>query len=254
MCHHTVSDSVQVIGRAAAVLRAVAGNLAGLTLADIARQAGLARSTIQRIVRSLEAEGFLQLGPRRRYLIGSGLKALVSGPEPDVAAIAQPFLRQLALEVDETVDLSVLSGATALFIGHVPGTHRLAALSAVGSQFPLHSTANGKALLATLPPERQASLLADGLPADTLHTITDFGVLREQLREVARSGIAYDLEEHTEGVCALGTAFIAPGGGAYAISIPAPRQRFEGKARALEKPLLICRDQIVGAVSGSLPC
>lgn len=247
-------NSIQVIARAADVLRILAESPEGLSLAEIARETALARSTIQRIVKALADEQFLEPASKRGgYILGQGLLRLAAGPSMEVAMIVQPFLRQLAQDVDETVDLSMLKGNTALFVEHIAGSHRLAALSAIGTEFPLHSTANGKALLACASSERQIELLVQPLHADTDRTITDIAALQTQLRQVARSGLAYDLEEHTDGVCAIGTAFLDSLGRAYSISIPVPRQRFDQKSVSLEEPLLACRDRLIATIHGSLP-
>ena len=246
----TDKDSIQVIARAAAVLRIVAEEPDGLSLAEISRRVGLARSTVQRIVKSLEDEVFLDaLSIKGRYSIGRGLIALSRQPSIDVSEVAEPFLRELAMTVNETVDLSVLKGNRALFVANIAGSHRLSALSAVGTRFPLHSTANGKALLSLLPAEQRAMLMADPLSADTPKTITDRDELLNQINQVYRSGIAYDIEEHTEGVCAIGTAFVTVSGTPYAISIPVPRQRYFEKVSEFETPLLHCRSQIIAALS-----
>lgn len=247
-------NSIQVIARAADVLRLLAESPEGLSLAEIARDTGLARSTIQRIVKALVDEEFLESASKRGgYILGQGLLKLAAGPSMEVAMIVQPFLKQLAHDVDETVDLSMLKGNAALFVEHIPGSHRLAALSAIGTEFPLHSTANGKALLSCVPSDKQFEFLAQPMTAYTNRTITDVAELQTQLRQVARSGLAYDLEEHTEGVCAIGTAFLDSLGRAYSISIPVPRQRFDHKSVALEEPLLACRDRLIATIHGSLP-
>ena len=247
-------DSIQVIARAAAVLRIVADHPAGLSLSDIARLSGLARSTIQRIVKSLEEERFLDpASSRGGVVLGQSLLQLSRRAAVDVLEAARPLLRQLAAEVDETVDLSVLRSRSATFIEHIAGSHRLAALSAVGTEFPLHSTANGKALLGCVARDQRGAILGDVLHADTPRSITNLDELEAQLRQFARTGVAYDREEHTEGVCAVGTAFLDALGQPHAISIPLPRQRFDVKETALASPLLRCRDELVALVQGSLP-
>ena len=247
-------DSIQVIARAAAVLRIVADHPGGLSLTGIARLSGLARSTIQRIVKSLEEERFLEpASSRGGVMLGRDLLQLSRRAGIDVLETARPLLRQLAADVDETVDLSILHGKSASFIEHIAGSHRLAALSAIGTEFPLHSTANGKALLGCLSQDQRRAMLGTSLHGDTSRTITNLDELDAQLAQFSRHGIAYDREEHTEGVCAVGTAFVDAVGCAYAISIPLPRQRFDVKEKLLEGPLLRCRDEIVAMVKGSIP-
>ena len=239
-------DSIQVLSRAAAVLRVVADDPRGIGLAEISRRTDLARSTIQRIVKSLEDEGFIEIGAQRgKYVIGPGLLSLTGAPKFDVAAVAQPFLQQLAEEVDETVDLSVLRDRVAVFVGHIAGTHRLSALSAVGTRFPLHSTANGKALLSLLSPKERAEILPTKLMGQTQKTTTNHAILEQEIRQVELTGISFDLEEHTLGVKAIGTGFRDPLGKLFAISVPVPSQRFDEKQRSIIAPLLSCRDRIV---------
>src|SRR5271154_7393626 len=57
--HGQPQSQVQVIARAAAILRALEDEAAGLSLGQIAQRVNLARSTVQRIVAALEAEKFL---------------------------------------------------------------------------------------------------------------------------------------------------------------------------------------------------
>jgi DNA-binding IclR family transcriptional regulator len=113
----------------------------------------------------------------------------------------------------------------------------LAAISAVGKEFPLHCTANGKALLALLRPERRERVLTGRLKRYTEATITDHALLDAALRDVEASGLAYDLEEHSAGISAVGAAFRDAIGREYSLSIPVPTGRFAGKRQQLSKLL-----------------
>ena len=81
---------------------------------------------------------------------------LGAAADVETEKLVRPFMQELSRLADETVDLSVLSGASAVFVEQVQGTQRLAAVSAVGKAFALHCTANGKALLALMPPNVEA--------------------------------------------------------------------------------------------------
>lgn len=247
-------NSIQVIARAAQVLRLLSDEIDGLSLTEIARATGLARSTIQRIVKALGDEGFVEAAAVRGGVrLGPALLKLASSRSFNIVEVATPFLQELAREVDETVDLSTLRGQHAVFVEHIAGSHRLAALSSVGTEFPLHSTANGKALLSCLPSDQQRRLLGNAPGLETSRTKTDIGEIMIEIRKVKETGLAFDLEEHTEGVCAVGAAFTDLTGTAYAISIPVPRQRFDAKVCDLEAPLLRCRDRLIAKINGSLP-
>jgi DNA-binding IclR family transcriptional regulator len=62
---------------------------------------------------------------------------------------------------------------------------------------------------------------------------------------VRKTHIAYDYEEHLEGVSAIGTSIQEPGGTLYAISIPVPTVRFKQKKKQLVSALLQCRASIL---------
>jgi DNA-binding IclR family transcriptional regulator len=125
----------------------------------------------------------------------------------------------------------------------VPSTRRLRAVSAVGLSFPLHCTANGKALLAAMTPEQLSSVLHPQLKACTAGTITSRQKLREELDAIRAAGVAYDREEHTEGITAIGAVVRDAYGLAGAISVPMPTQRFKQHEKMLAPRLIAICDE-----------
>jgi DNA-binding IclR family transcriptional regulator len=209
-------DGIQVIAKAAAILRLCGSQKTGLSLGQISTRLELPRSTVQRIVGALVAEDLLRSdGTYRSIRAGSGLFALAAAQRVDVVEIAHPFLKQLSEETGETVDLALFKGDHMVFVDQVAGSQRLRAVSSVGEIFPLHNTANGRAALA----------LAQG----------------------EAGGVAEDREEHTVGICALGTAFKTNTGEIFAISIPMPSVRFAAMAFELRAQLIACRAKIEAA-------
>lgn len=231
-------NGIQVIARAAAVLRSLEAEPNGLSLSDIATRVDLPRSTVQRIVAALAQEQLLMSASlKARVKLGPGLVQLAAATDVGTERLVRPFMQELSRVADETVDLSILKRDMAVFVDQVQGTQRLAAISAVGKAFPLHCTANGKALLAILSAERRNRLLPEKLKRYTGSTLTDWPALDASLRQVEKSELAYDLEEHSMGICAVGTAFLDALGREYSLSIPVPTARFEGKRHALSKLL-----------------
>lgn len=236
---------VQVIARAAEILRALKGQVDGLSLSQIANKVGLAKSTVYRIVRALEAERFVtSASPNGRIRLGLGLAPLAAWVNTEMRQQIRPYMELLSKEVDETVDLAVLDDNLVFFIDQVVVPHRLQAISAVGATFPLHCTANGKALLAGLPLEQVERVVPEHLQIFTSHTITTREQLLEDLERIRREGIAYDREEHTEGICALGTTIRDAMGNLAAITIPVPSVRFYGNEQHLASALLNIRNQV----------
>lgn len=248
----TPKQSVQVISRAISVLRALEGEPEGLSLGQIGERVGLARSTVQRIVDALRSEQFvIAASPASGVRLGPALIRLAASASITFDQITRPIISALSQTIGETVDLSVLAGNMAIFTDQIQGSHRLRAVSAIGETFPLYCTANGKALLSLLPPEKAARLLRGPLPRLTPNTMTKRLEVLAAIAACRLTGIAVDDEEHTEGISALGAAFIDPLGRPVAISIPVPSSRFRRIRTSLERHLLQTRDSIVSALGGN---
>jgi DNA-binding IclR family transcriptional regulator len=234
------ASGVQVIARAAEMLRALQSSPGGLTQAELAERLGLARSTVHRILGALEEEGFVAVtGTRGRYRVGPEISRMAEAVRRDLVDLIHPFMQDLSRELRETVDLSILDGDRVTFLDQVVAPRRLRTVSAIGDSFPVHACAPGKALLATLSPSRLAAAMPSKLTQLTPNTITSVAALREELSRVRREGIAYDLEEHTEGICAIGAA-LHTSGPPLAISVPMPTQRFHGRQAELRAAVLAC--------------
>jgi DNA-binding IclR family transcriptional regulator len=242
-------SGIQVIARAVMVLRSLQHEPEGLSLSDIAARVHLPRSTVQRIVAALANEQFLvPASERARVKIGPGLILLAASVDFETEKIAESFMRDLSRRTDETVDLSVLAGSGVVFVAQVQGTQRLAAVSAVGKHFPLHCTANGKALLSIMPGDQRERLLAGNLARFTAATLTDKKALEASMRAIQRTDLAFDLGEHSTGICAVGTAFRDLSGRAYSLSIPVPAARFDAQHVRLGKLLLGTKASLLAAL------
>lgn len=223
-----VQNPVQVIARAASILRALEGEDAGLSLGQIAQRVKLARSTVQRIVASLEAEKLLiAASPNGRVRLGPTVLRLAGSVRSDFTATARPYIEKLSNELHETVDLASVRNNHLVFIDQVIGSQRLRTVSAVGESFPLHCTANGKAYLSQFSEDEVERLIGRSYEARTPNTLTRIGTLLADLRAARKTGVGYDREEHTLGICAVGVSLRDPFGNPVAISVPVPTQRFE---------------------------
>jgi DNA-binding IclR family transcriptional regulator len=232
-------NQVQVIARAAAILRALEDEGSGLSLGQIAQRVSLARSTVQRIVAALEAEKLLiAASPNGRVRLGPTIVRLADSARTDFVALVRPFMVELSNELKETVDLAVIKKDHLVFIDQVIGSQRLRAVSAVGETFPLYCTANGKAYLAELNDTAVARLIGTKYEARTPRTITRIDPLMRDLKSIRKTGVAIDREEHTHGICAAGIATRDPVGNVVAISVPVPAQRFYENERTIVARLL----------------
>jgi DNA-binding IclR family transcriptional regulator len=232
-------SQVQVIARAATILRALEDESGGLSLGQIAQRVNLARSTVQRIVAALECEKLvIAATPNGRVRLGPAILRLAASVRSDFIAMARPFLEKLSAELHETVDLSVVKKDHLVFIDQVIGSQRLRTVASVGETFPLYCTANGKAYLAQLSDQAIEKLIGRSYEQRTPNTRTRIDALLADLAAVRRSGVAYDREEHTLGISAAGVALRDPLGNSVAISVPVPAQRFANQESAIADRLL----------------
>jgi DNA-binding IclR family transcriptional regulator len=238
-------NGIQVITRAANILRALRDERDGLSLAQIAERVSLPRSTVQRIVRALVGERLLMAAsPAGRVRIGTEVSALASSSKIDVVEVSHRQLVKLAEQVGETVDLAVMRDDHLLFLDQIAGTHRLRAVSAVGEQFPLHSTANGKASLALFTDSEIQQLLKNVRLVNASGKHRTMESLLQEVAEIRTRGLAYDREEHSLGICAIGTAFRDQAGTVYAVSIPVPTSRMGAVEARAGQLLLSVRERL----------
>jgi DNA-binding IclR family transcriptional regulator len=237
-------SGVQVIARAATVLRVLQVTESGMSLAKIAEKVGLPRSTVQRIVGALISERFVMSDSKGgNFRLGPGIKALASAVQYDVSKEVRPHLVNLGEITGETADLSLLRGHEMIFLDQVAGNGRLRAVSFVGEVFPLTNTANGKACLAELAEDKARQLIE--LEFGTTGQDGDVGQLMEELKTIRNTGLAYDEDLHTVGISALGFAFKDPINNLHAISVPIPSSRFAEKRAAVEVALLRAKKNVI---------
>ena len=243
---------VQVLARAATILRLLADSSGGLSFSQLVTRAGLPRTTVHRIRHALEQEGFLAVDAATgRLQLGPGLLSLAVASRRDLRVVVGPYLEHLSRELNETVDLAVLDGVHVLFIAQYPAPHReLMAVSKVGARFPAYLTANGKALLAALSPEELERRLPKKLESSAKHLTITREQLAMELAQIRESGLGYDRAEHRPGICAAGVMIADVDGSMAAISVPMPTARFAENEAQVLAALLRTRDEVQAALRG----
>lgn len=243
-------DGIQVLARAAEVLRQLAAAPDGLTLIELADRAGLPRTTAYRIVGALSKEGFVTTTAAGKTRIGPALVGIAASGRRDLRHEAVPFLKRLSHELHETVELVVLDGQEALFTEQFVSSRTLRVVAGVGSRFPLHCTACGKALLAALPPGEAERLLPPKLAKATPHTIVDRKTLLRELEVVRATHVAHDHEEHTVGVCAQAVSLHDAAGAIAAVTVVMPATRAEESEQRVARALLRSCHEIQAVLDG----
>ncbi|WP_170474091.1 IclR family transcriptional regulator [Ruegeria arenilitoris] len=231
------NHSIQVISRAAEIMRALAENSDGQSLGQISKQVKLPRSTVQRIVAALITEGFISTnGSSGGIMLGPEIQSLAQAVTAGFKDRIRPMMKSISKETGETVDLAILEGNRMRFIDQIVGGQRLRTVSRIGDTFPLTNTANGKAALASLPVTEATKLIINEFEdwPDFARPLPDLLV---ELEGIQGGALARDDNEHTEGVSALGFAISDPAGEIYAVSVPVPSSRFARIHGALTKTL-----------------
>jgi DNA-binding IclR family transcriptional regulator len=246
----TVPGGVQVIARVAELFRALDGEPWGLTLTQLAKRLDLPRSTVHRLVGALTAEGLLMSASTAgRVRIGPEFARIASASRLELRQLLDPPMRRIFDAIGETVDCGVLEGDQVRVVSVIPTQHQLRAVAEVGVAFPMHCSSKGKAILAELDDDAIRALLPERLERFTARTTVSREQLLDELAEVRRTGVAFDIEEHDVGICAAAIAARDPFGSLFTISVPVPSQRFAGLRDEIVRDLLQVRDELMELLS-----
>jgi IclR family acetate operon transcriptional repressor len=246
------ASSKQVIARAASVLRALEGNATGLTLADLVRATDLPRSTVQRIVQALQGQQLVAMSAGQVSL-GPAITRLAGSTFLDVVSLVRPSIETLARQTRETVNLSVLRGNHAVLVDQVPSDYELRVVSPVGSALPLHCTAHGKALLASMTDNEIDQRMAGPWERRTARTVPTLAALTAQIAEIRRDPIAHELGENLEGVCGIGITLNTRTTERYALSVTIPAVRYLRTRRSAADALKTCAQTIAASFIEKAP-
>jgi len=195
---------INSILRACNILRCFSGKKGHFKVSEVARLLHLDRSTTYRILLTLERGGFLEKDAKTgEYSLGVAAFEVGNAylGRADFIQISKPVMSHLAVEVQETVHLAILSGTEILYVDKVDSPRTLGVMSKVGQRGPVYCTALGKVLLAFLPDDERSKILGQiQLKPLTQNTITSKKGFTEELKEVRRLGYARDHREIEEDV------------------------------------------------------
>ena len=199
--------TIPAIDRMMGVLSALEEQPDGASITALTAALALPRSTIYRILNTLEAHDVVQRHGSGSYRLGQRLRTLAahvpSGrSQLDLAALAQPFLDRVAVSAGHSVKLSVLDGEGVLVLAAAQGRRPYALGVTPGQRMPINAGAAGKLLFAFEPPERQAEWLSRPLAAFTSRTLTDPKRLKAEAARVRRQGWAQDRGESAPSIYA----------------------------------------------------
>jgi DNA-binding IclR family transcriptional regulator len=196
------ASPVQSVDRALTILQMLAES-GELGVTEIADRLNVHKSTAFRLLGSLEQHRLVeQLGERGKYRLGFGIVRLAGATTArlDLAREGGPVCRQLAGEINETVNIAVMDAGAAVNITQEQGSAAVTAQNWIGQRTPLHATSSGKVLLAWADADALAAVLKAGLERRTPATITDPEALRAELDRIRQRGWACTIEELETGL------------------------------------------------------
>jgi DNA-binding IclR family transcriptional regulator len=225
--------AVQSIDRAFQVLKALAVEPSGIT--DLAQRVGLPKSTVARMLSSLEEQGAVTRADGNLYSIGIGLVEL-AGAIDATAALAtavRPHLVWLSGQLGEATGFSVPTGYTIQYMVQVESPNPVQVRDYTGLTVPMHIGPSGLCVMAQWPSEDVERYLSRSLETYTPKTVVDPSKIRTRLDEVRRAGHCWIYEEFAEGINSVAAPVhtehdLALG----AIHVHGPSYRFPAEGRA----------------------
>jgi DNA-binding IclR family transcriptional regulator len=236
------------LDRAVSVLEVLGQSDAPLSLADICQKMGLHKSTAHRSLMVLERSALIERTQENRFRLGLKLYELGNRAveQIDLRARVQPFFRRLAVQVGETVHLSVLQKTSIVYLDKVEPNRRVCMSSKLGTSNPVYCTSMGKAMLAFQPEDVIDQIVGKIRFVRYTHkTLASRETLLKNLERVRRRGYAIDDEEIEVGVRCIGAPIFDEHRRAIAavsVSGPASRITVQSATKIAEHLLRCCRD------------
>jgi len=178
-----------------------------MSLAELAEQLALPKTTVHRLcVKLVDLHFLVRDLDERYYVIGPALHELAFNTltHGSLRGLRHNVLRDLVDEIGETCNFTTLDGASVLYLDRVEAERPWRLTMGVGVHVPLHCTASGKLFLSQMPAkERDKFLPKADLQALTHNTITDIDLLEANLQEISSTGFAMEAEEFILGLIAI---------------------------------------------------
>lgn len=232
---------VQAVLKALDIMEALCGN-PRCGVRELSEKVGLNRSTVNRLVATLERAGYVEQD-RERGKYRATLKLFELGnkvvQDLDIKDRAYPIMQKLSEATEETIYLAVLDGNQFVYVLIIDSPQMLRCSAAIGIHPPTYSSASGKVLLAYLPEDKKKAFLPEEFESFGPNTINSTTDLEAELDRIRRDGFATDDEEWNPSVRALAAPIWNYDGKITATlsiagpKVRMPRQRMEETAQLL---------------------
>lgn len=196
-----------------------------LGLTEIASRISLHKSTVHRLLSTLETRGFvLRDANTDKYRLGFRLWELSAnlGHSDDLPTVLLPEMERLRDLLEETISLYVRDGKERIRIQAVQSNQPVRRVAPIGARMPLSVGASSKVLVAYTDDSFIQELLQDPAWPDTI----DRHSFLEQLEQIRQHGYSTSVEEREQGAAAIAAPIFNRSGklvAALAVSGPANR-------------------------------
>jgi DNA-binding IclR family transcriptional regulator len=224
------------VQRAARLLRHIAEGDSVTNISRTARELGINRTTLLRLLHTLESERFIeQRSEGLGWRIGIGLIGLTAQAffSEDLVQTSVPILGRLAETLSLSTHLGVLDGLEIVYLVRRVPNHSFASNIRIGSRLPAHAANMGRIILAHLAPERVDRLYAGTeLKAVTPYTAVTPAQLHAQLAADRAAGLAWSDGNYEAGISSVAAAiFDATDVPVAALNVSGHAADFAGAAR-----------------------
>lgn len=254
------SDGTEGAARVADVLLRFIDGPQTFGVTAMARELGLSKAVVHRILRTLVDRDLLEFdGAIRAYRLGPAAAAIGARALRDsqLRRVAMGPLRRLREATGETTTLSARVPDGRVYLDQVESLHEIKMTVELGRRYPLHAGSSSRAILAFLPADEQQKIVEGQLSALTPETLIEPAALRASLLDVRAKGIAESGGERQPGAASVAAAvFDLDGHPVGAISVCGPIGRLAGTIREECVPLVAAAaDEISVALGwrGGLP-
>jgi DNA-binding IclR family transcriptional regulator len=248
-------SGIKVFQRGLRLLELLAVADQGIGVLELAQRLDLPASTVHRILRTFQQEGYVRQDDAKHYGLSTKILALARRflQGIDLRGVAIPHLQSLRDKIGETAYLAVRDGCEAVSLEVVCSPSNVRVMALVGDRWPLYSSAVGKVLLSAASDQELTAFVRQAAPKKlTPHTLTSLRQLRAEMTRIRKTGYALDNQEHVLGV-RCGAAPIIDGNGAVvaAIGIAGPVFRIEGpRIKVVAQAIRETADAISAALCG----
>jgi DNA-binding IclR family transcriptional regulator len=221
------------------------------TLSALARQTGVAKSTLHRVCMTMAARGWVARDPGSGQLRLGPRVALLTRSAPAPASALTPVFHAVAAWLvarhNETTCLTVLDGRDSVFVAKLETSHPVRLVTAVGSRLPAFASASGRAMLADLPAAEIDALYSDcELQTPTGRRLDGLAELHAILEQTRRRGYGENIDETALGLYCMAAPLGPPGGVLAAITLCIPSGRMNPARKVeLASDLLAAASELV---------